>query len=291
MKWMWTRRLLRFLIDSAVILAAGAAASVFLLRLAPGADVDSRELDPRFSAATLDAIRADRAGREGNSLRRTAAAFTAMAKGDFGNSDTSGTPVSDLLRQRVPETAQTVFTGATIGFVLSAAIAVATVLLLPRATQVLASAAFLGLLSLPAGLIALFAVYGRVPVDLAVAAAVAPRTFFLCAGLCARYRAAPWVVGAVCAGIPPLRIAVFQVLPALRSELAALYGLAVLTALGASIPVEVLSGRPGLGLLAWQSAMERDLPVVIAVTVVMIVVARAVTLVSSVPWRAMRPVV
>lgn len=288
---MWTRRLLRFLIDSAVILAAGAAASVFLLRLAPGSGVDARELDPRFSAETIDAIRAERAARDGNALRRTASAFAAMARGDFGASDTSGQPVSELLRQRVPETARTVFSGSAIGFVLSVAIAAGTVLLLPRAAEVAASAAFLGLLSLPAGLIALFAVFGRIPIDLAVAAAVAPRIFFLCAGLCARHRSAPWVLGAVCAGVSPLRIALFQVLPALRSELAALYGLALLIALGASIPVEVLSGRPGLGLLAWQSAMERDLPVVIAVTIIMILLARAVTLISSVSSGTTRPAV
>jgi ABC-type dipeptide/oligopeptide/nickel transport system permease component len=37
-------------------------------------------------------------------------------------------------------------------------------------------------------------------------------------------------------------------------------------AVGASVPLEVLLDRPGLGQLAWQSATGRDLPVLVVLT-------------------------
>jgi len=41
------------------------------------------------------------------------------------------------------------------------------------------------------------------------------------------------------------------------------------TALSALVPVEVIFGVPGLGQLAWNAAMSRDLPVLLAVTMIM----------------------
>ena len=50
------------------------------------------------------------------------------------------------------------------------------------------------------------------------------------------------------------------------SELLALGGLSVSMAIGAVIPVEALCDSPGLGQLVWQSAMARDLPVLVHLT-------------------------
>ena len=44
--------------------------------------------------------------------------------------------------------------------------------------------------------------------------------------------------------------------------------MSVMTALAALVPVEVLFDQPGLGKLAWQSSMNRDMPVLAAVTLV-----------------------
>ena len=82
----------------------------------------------------------------------------------------------------------------------------------------------------------------------------------------------------------------FQILPVLHSELASLLGFAIIVGIGAAIPAEVLSGRAGIGQLAWKSAAERDLPVVIAVTLLMILASRGITLLSSLPARGLRPI-
>jgi ABC-type dipeptide/oligopeptide/nickel transport system permease component len=52
----------------------------------------------------------------------------------------------------------------------------------------------------------------------------------------------------------------------------ALAGITVSVALGASIPVEALCGLPGIGQLAWQAALSRDLPLLVNLTVLVTLV-------------------
>ena len=43
-------------------------------------------------------------------------------------------------------------------------------------------------------------------------------------------------------------------------------------AVGASIPIEVVCDSPGLGQLAWQAALGRDLPLLVNITLLIAVV-------------------
>jgi peptide/nickel transport system permease protein len=52
----------------------------------------------------------------------------------------------------------------------------------------------------------------------------------------------------------------------------ALAGITVSIALGASIPVESLCGLPGIGQLAWQAALSRDLPLLVNLTLLVTLV-------------------
>jgi peptide/nickel transport system permease protein len=52
----------------------------------------------------------------------------------------------------------------------------------------------------------------------------------------------------------------------------ALAGVTISIALGASIPVESLCGLPGIGQLAWQAALSRDLPLLVNLTVLVTLV-------------------
>jgi len=45
-----------------------------------------------------------------------------------------------------------------------------------------------------------------------------------------------------------------------------LLGLSVATAFAAVIPIEVLTDTPGIGQLAWQAALGRDLPLIVTLT-------------------------
>jgi peptide/nickel transport system permease protein len=54
-------------------------------------------------------------------------------------------------------------------------------------------------------------------------------------------------------------------------------GISVNFALGASVPIEVLCDQPGIGQLAWQAALGRDLPVLVALTWI----AATITLIAN----------
>jgi peptide/nickel transport system permease protein len=47
----------------------------------------------------------------------------------------------------------------------------------------------------------------------------------------------------------------------------------VSVAFGAAIPIEVLCDSPGLGQLAWQAALKRDLPLLVDITLLVALVA------------------
>jgi peptide/nickel transport system permease protein len=69
-----------------------------------------------------------------------------------------------------------------------------------------------------------------------------------------------------------LRILAWHVLPVAGPQLIALAGVTISLALGASIPVESLCGLPGIGQLAWQAALSRDLPLLVNLTVLVTLV-------------------
>ena len=78
-----------------------------------------------------------------------------------------------------------------------------------------------------------------------------------------------------------LRILTCHLLPPVLPELLALAGVSVSMAVGATIPVEALCDSPGLGQLVWQSAMARDLPVLINLTLAITAVTLLANLVAD----------
>ena len=91
-------------------------------------------------------------------------------------------------------------------------------------------------------------------------------------------RQMPHIVTAQAKGISELRLLFWHVMPVLKREMLALAGVSVGLAISAAIPVEALCGIPGIGQLAWQSALARDLPLLINLS--MLVIA-CVTLANS----------
>jgi peptide/nickel transport system permease protein len=68
------------------------------------------------------------------------------------------------------------------------------------------------------------------------------------------------------------RILFWHVVPTVAPQLLALAGVSVSMAVGAAIPVEALCGLPGVGQLAWQAAMARDLPLLVNITLLVTLV-------------------
>ena len=60
--------------------------------------------------------------------------------------------------------------------------------------------------------------------------------------------------------------------PVVTPQLLAVAGVSVSMAAGAAIPVEALCGLAGIGQLAWQAALGRDLPLLVNITVLVTLV-------------------
>jgi peptide/nickel transport system permease protein len=76
---------------------------------------------------------------------------------------------------------------------------------------------------------------------------------------------APFIQAARGHGIGPTRVLFRYALPAAANPLISLFGLSVAALLSGSCLVEVITGWPGLGPLLLESAMSRDLYVVVGV--------------------------
>jgi peptide/nickel transport system permease protein len=57
-------------------------------------------------------------------------------------------------------------------------------------------------------------------------------------------------------------------------------------AFGAAIPIEALCDSPGLGQLAWQAALNRDLPLIVNVTLIVSLVMFAANSLADLTSRA-----
>ena len=64
-------------------------------------------------------------------------------------------------------------------------------------------------------------------------------------------------------------------------QILALAGVTVSTALAASIPLEALCDSPGMGQLAWQAALGRDLPLLVNLTLIVTLITLGANLAAD----------
>ena len=112
------RRIVSFLLT---LLLAGFLGAT-LVRVAPGFGVDEQSLDARLNAESQQALRAQRAA-ESNVLSFYAHYIGNLLRGDLGTSRILQRPVTELLRERLPVTVNTVFVGVIGGWFLGLGLA------------------------------------------------------------------------------------------------------------------------------------------------------------------------
>ena len=236
-----------------------------LVRFAPGYGVDERELDPRLNQASIEAIRGENQLKSGL-LAYYGTYLSRAVHGDFGTSQWLDRPVSSLLRERFPVTARSVLLGIALAWALALALSFASLLfwrdLLGISGTVLSGV----LIALPAAVVAMLAVYLRAPAFAAIAAATFPKIFRYLRNLLAHACDQPYITAARARGIGSPAILFRHVLPLAAPGLLALLGISLSIAFGAAIPIEALCDSPGLGQLAWQAALNRDLPLIVNLT-------------------------
>ena len=255
----------------AAIVLLGGLLSATLVRAAPGFDSDERELDPSLSAESLRAIHQSRAG-EHNILGFYIYYLRGVIHGDLGTSHALGQPVQTLLRERWPVTARVDGIGLFLAWLLALSLAFTTCLWRRPAFEIFGITLSGAFLCIPAAVLALLSVILEAPGYLAIALIVFPKIYRYSCNLLAKSYASPHITAARARGLGEVRILAWHVLPVAGPQMIALAGITVSVALGASIPVEALCGLPGIGQLAWQAALSRDLPLLVNLTVLVTLV-------------------
>jgi peptide/nickel transport system permease protein len=279
---------LRRLCALPVLFALAGFCGATLLRFAPGFDVDERQLDTRRSAESVEQLRQSHAG-ERNIFAYYGRFLLGVVSGDLGMSHTLERPVVQLLRQRLPVTARLVAFGMLSAWIAGLGCALAAALwpggvIFDLAGTVASSV----LLSLPAALIGILFLYWRGPLPMALGLLLFPRIFTYARNLLQNAQSMPHVLQAQARGVGRTAILFRHVVPVALPQLGSLAAVSVSLALGAAIPLEVLCDQPGIGQLAWQAALGRDLPLLVGLTLVMALVVMSVNTVSDIANASLR---
>jgi peptide/nickel transport system permease protein len=249
----------------------GGLFSATLARLAPGFDTDERELDPHLNAQSLQALREVRQQNR-NLLRFYFSYMKRAAQGDLGSSLSLGQPVRSLLRDRAPLTLRLLATGLGLAWIFSLTLALSAAWLRLSIFDTFTTIVSGTFLCIPAAVLALLSVLWNLPGSLAIALIVFPRTFRYASNLLMKVYSRPHIIAARARGLGEVRILFWHVVPVVTPQLLAVAGVSVSVAVGAAIPVEALCGLPGVGQLAWQAALARDLPLLVNITILVTLV-------------------
>lgn len=267
-----SRRLCIFLITLIFVGFAGAT----LVRLAPGFGSDARELDSRLRPESIQSIRDAREG-ERDLFRFYRGYVAGLLRGNLGYSHTLGRPISELFAERAPTTLATVAAGLAGGWLLGLIGAVAVAISRSRWIDLFMAGTSGLFLCLPSAVLALLFLFTGGPAKLAVAFAVFPKIFQYTRNLLVESYGRPHILGARARGLRASRIFWWHVVPSAAPQILALAGVSVSIAFAASIPIEVICDLPGMGQLAWQAALARDMPLLVSLTLVV----TALTLIAN----------
>lgn len=258
----------------------GMLATGMLVRLAPGFDADTQQLDSRLCEESKEALREQRM-RNADIVHFCIAYLGAAAHGDFGESLTLNRPVSELIVERFPTTLRIAGLGLLGGWLLAVIFAFSAALLRRAAYDAVTVTVSGALLCVPAAVMALLFVLFRAPAQFAIALIVFPRLFRYARNVLADSYAMPHITTARAKGLGPVRVLCWHVIPVSAAPLLALAGVSVSVALGAAVPVEALCGIPGIGQLAWQAALSRDLPLLVTLTILVTLVTLTANAISD----------
>jgi len=268
---MLMRRIARHGLTMLVMVLLGGLLSATLVRLAPGFDADEQQLDPHLNSESIRALRQARLEQH-NIFRFYFHWLQRAAHGDLGRSISLGQPVSVLLRERAPLTLRLVGIGLLLSWAAALALALSAAWLRVTAYDALTTAISGMFLCIPAAVLALLSVLWNVPGALAIGLIVFPQVYRYTRNLLAKSYSLHHIITARAKGLSELRILFWHVMPVAGPQLLALAGVSVSIGVGAAIPVEALCGLAGVGQLAWQAALARDLPLLMNLTILVTLV-------------------
>ena len=279
------RRAAAWLARAAAIVVLVIVGSTILIRFAPGYLSDAREMDSRYASGARAELSTE-AGRSRSLFQMLASEAAGLSHGDAGTSRQFGVPVFELIRPRLRVTGLLLLESLVLAW--TAALCAAVFSSAGRRPSFLWQAPATILLAMPAAAMAtlcLLADSGG-PV-MVMALLLAARDFKFLHRVLRKAWLDPSTLQALAQGIPAHRVLWKHILPSIAPRLSALASLSIVTALSALVPVEVIFNVPGLGQLAWSAAMNRDLPVLLAITAMMALAVTAAGAGGSEPaeWK------
>jgi peptide/nickel transport system permease protein len=259
-----------------------------LLRFAPGFASDERELNSGLSASSIQAIRQARMA-DANIAKFYFHYFVSILRGDLGKSVSLNQPVRDLLRDRLPVTLLNLGLALLLAWALGLLLAFTAEATSSRLAALVGEGLSGTLISTPAAALALLFVLLRWPPWIAGALLVLPKIYRYSANLLREGYEQPHVLMARAKGAGASAILFRHVVPVALPQWIALLGISMSMAIGVMLPLEAICDLPGIGQLAWQAALARDLPLLINLTMVVTFLSvMATTLSDSVKRSLMR---
>jgi peptide/nickel transport system permease protein len=251
--------------------------SIVLIRFAPGYLSDAREMDSRYAGAARVELSAE-AARSSSLRQMLSTEIHNWTGGSLGLSRQYEVPVLELVLPRLAVTGGLMLRGIVFAWTLALCASLCSSagrnpsMLWQAPAAVLLAVPAAVLLAVPTAAMATICMLaGSGGPVLVMTLLLAARDFkFLDRTLRKAWRD-PHLLQARAQGLNTARLVLAHILPGIRSQLLALATLSIVTALSALVPVEVIFNVPGLGQLAWNAAMNRDLPVLLAVTMIMAV--------------------
>ena len=281
------RVLLRHARRILLTLVVGGLLGATLVRLSPGFGVDEREMDGRLSRESVEAIRAEHAA-DSNVAAFYLHYLAGLVRGDLGFSRSLNRPVSELLKERLPLTLGSLAYGVLGGIGIGIGLALIAVWWGSPGSELIPGILSGVCVALPSAVIALIFLWIGAPGRWAIALVVFPHVYRYAKNLLSAAYQAPHVLGAQAKGVGSLRVLFAHVMLPTAPELAAVAGISVSLAFGASIPIEVICDTPGVGQLVWKAALDRDLPVLINITVLIALMTMIVNSLADLALSARR---
>jgi peptide/nickel transport system permease protein len=265
------QHLLRRMAALALIVLVGGILCATLVRFSPGFGIDERELDGRLNSASIAAI------RDSHSANRSLLKFYGqyihnMLHGQFGTSETFQRPITELMRERSNVSLRSLALALPGAWILVLTGAILITSKRNRSLDYLSSLVVGCLMATPAAMVALWAASTGRGTGIALILILVPTLYRYTRNILERSFRKMHVMAARARGISAPSLLVWHVLPTAAPQLIGLVAVSISMAFGALIPVEFICDSPGIGQLALQAALGRDLPLLVTLTMVVTVV-------------------
>jgi peptide/nickel transport system permease protein len=268
--------LLRRALHAALLLIVVSALSFLMGRMAPGSFFDDLALNPQIQPATIARLRT-RYGIDRSFPLQYSEWLRSAARGDFGNSLAYHRPVAELALPRARSTIALTSGACALAWCFALPLAMLGAVWPGSTLDRVGNGVSTMLIAIPELLLALGLFYvvvkagfagaiGSVMLPLVVLVAGAfPIIFSHARAAFEQAAEASYITAARAHGIRGTRLWLRFVLPAAANSLISLLGLSIGGLIGASLVVETVMSRPGLGPLFLEAIGSRDLDVVTGV--------------------------